>query len=250
MHKIPIVTDIKPFYPEMITFKHSEALYATKKDLVVETIREAIISGQLKPDQKLLQNEIAAQLRMSPTPVREALKQLEVEGLLVYSPHKGVRVANFSLQEASEIYRIRGALEALAIRLVTTNLDHASLEKLAELVESMQVFAQRDKLAKLRQANREFHRIINQAAGSQRLYQMLDSLHQQFPWGHLGVVPGRPVQAVKEHQAILEALQSRDAQLAAELMQQHLENAANALASFMGEGMPDLDQQDVEEVKT
>jgi DNA-binding GntR family transcriptional regulator len=250
MHKTPIVTGAKRFWSEMITFKHSEGLYTTKKDLVVETIREAIISGRLKPDQKLLQNEIAAQLQMSPTPVREALKQLEVEGLLVYSPHKGVRVANFSLREASEIYRIRGALETLAIRLATPNLDHTRLEKLAELVESMQVLTQQNKLAKLRQANREFHRIISQAAGSHRLYQMLDSLHQQFPWGHLGVVPGRRAQAVKEHQAILESLQRRDAQLAAELMQQHVENAANALASFLGEGISDLDHQDVEEVKT
>lgn len=218
----------------MITLEPDENLYTTKKDLVVETIREAIISGQLRSGQKLLQNEIAAQLRVSATPVREALKQLEVEGLLVYAPHKGVRVASFSLEEAAEIYQIRGALEALAVRLATTNLDHAGLEKLAGLVESMRTFVEKNQVTKLRQANREFHRFISQAAGSQRLYQILDSLHQQFPWRHLSVVPGRHAQAMKEHQAILEALQCRNAQLAAELMQQHVENAANALISFMG----------------
>lgn len=210
----------------------SQALHTTKKDLVVEAIREAIISGQLKPGQKLYQNEIADQLRISVTPVREALKQLEVEGLLIYEPHRGVRVADFCLDEAAEIYRIRGALEALAIRLATPQLDEQCLKKLTELVESMELFVERGQLAQWRQANAEFHRELIRAAGSRRLSQVIEGLQKQFPWGHFGIVPGRPAQAQKEHVAILDALRRRDVQAAAELIQKHREAAADVLSTF------------------
>jgi DNA-binding GntR family transcriptional regulator len=213
--------------------------HTTKKELGVEAIRDAIISGRLKPGQRLLQDEIATQLRMSVTPVREALKQLEAEGLLVYEPHRGVRVADFCLDDAAEIYRIRGALEALAIRLATPQLDDSSLKKLAKLVESMGMFVKRDQLSKWRRANAEFHRLIICLSGSRRLSQVIEGLQKQFPWGHFGIVPGRPAQAQKEHEAILEALCNRDAQAAAELMQQHREAAADTLAS-----LTDIDMYD------
>src|SRR5260221_13041955 len=94
----------------------------TKKDLLVEMLPEAILSGDLAPGDRLLQEELAERFDVSPTPVREAIQQLVAEGVLSHSPYKGVQVADVELETIQEVYLIRGAVEGLATRLAVPNL--------------------------------------------------------------------------------------------------------------------------------
>lgn len=206
--------------------------YKAKKDAVFEVLREEIISGRLAPGTWLRQNDLAEKFGVSATPVREALAQLAARGLVQYSLHKGVRVADFDLEEAAEIYQIRAVLEALAIKAATLNLGATDLEELERLVRQMLACSEQGDDAGLRCANRDYHRLIAEACGMPRLIQTLRNLQVDFPTAYLGLVPGRRTQALEEHQAILEALKCNDAQRARALMQEHLENAAIVLQSL------------------
>src|SRR5262245_9077955 len=106
------------------------SLNRTKKDKVVESIREAVLSGELQPGERLEQDKLAERFSVSPTPVREALRQLEAEGIVDYNPHRGVRVAEVSLSDVREIYLIRGTLEALATRLAVSYLNSSHILRL------------------------------------------------------------------------------------------------------------------------
>src|SRR5262245_32026138 len=107
--------------------------YKSKKDIVVEVIREAILSGELEPGARLMKDDLTERLQVSSTPVREALRQLETEGILQSSPNRGVRVAEVDLRAVSEIYLIRADLEALATRQAAPNLRPAELRRLRAL---------------------------------------------------------------------------------------------------------------------
>ena len=100
-------------------------MYKSKKDLVVDVIREAILSGELEPGARLLQEDLAERLQVSSTPVREALRQLESEGILQSSPNRGVRVTEVDFGAVREIYQIRAELEALATRCAAPRLTPA-----------------------------------------------------------------------------------------------------------------------------
>src|SRR5713226_1038763 len=138
--------------------------YKSKKDLVVEVIREAILSGELEPGARLLQEDLAERLQVSSTPVREALRQLETEGILQSSPNRGVRVAEVDLRTVREIYLIRADLEDLATRMAVPNLRAADLRRLKTLQAEIEALIRRGELKELRRLNYELHTIIYKAA--------------------------------------------------------------------------------------
>lgn len=208
-------------------------VFRTKKEVIVELIREAIMSGEFQPGDRLLQDELAERLNVSATPIREALRQLEAEGILVHSPHKGVRVADVKLEDTREIYLIRSALESLATRLATPNLDAAAVEQLQQLQAQTEAQIRQGELMDLRKLNQEFHMLIYRAAGMPHLYKLIRNLWTQFPWDTLYVLPGRAQESAAEHQKIIEAVTNGDANLAARQMQTHIENGMVALANYL-----------------
>lgn len=213
--------------------------YQTKRDYVVEVLREAISSGQIQPGQRLRQEELAADLGISQTPVREALRKLEAEGLVSHVPHKGVRVAEISLDEAEELYRIRAALEGLAAKLVVENLNQGestdALKKLEKLVQEMHSLQQKNKLKELANLNTEFHMTLYTAARSPRLYRMIAGLWSSFPRDALWVIPGEAERLIGEHEAILAGLQERDAGKAVQAISDHCANSGHALVNYIKE---------------
>src|SRR5262245_2032870 len=113
----------------------------TKKDTIVEELREAILSGELEPGERLRQDKLAARYRVSSTPVREALRELEAEGVLDHLPRRGVRVVDVNqttLRDMREIYLIRGALEALATRMGVSYLNTAHVQRMKALLHDME----------------------------------------------------------------------------------------------------------------
>lgn len=205
----------------------------TKSALVVELLREAILSGDLGPGERLTQEELAARFNVSMTPVREAIQQLVAEGILDQVPYKGVQVAEVSADEATEIYLMRSAVEALAVRQGVPNLKLSDVQRLRNLHEQIKQFTEQGDIAQIRKRNYEFHFIFYQAANMPRLYRLIQNLWAQSPWDTLYVIPNRTLRVVEEHQRIVSAVDQGDAQLAAQAMQQHLEAGMKMLIEYL-----------------
>jgi len=211
------------------------AMYKSKKDLVVAVIREAILSGELEPGARLLQDDLAERLQVSSTPVREALRQLESEGILQSTPNRGVRVAEVDFQAVREIYLIRADLEALATRMAVPRLTPDDLRQLRALEAQIEALIRRNELKELRRLNYELHILIYQAAGLPELLKIIRSLWTKFPWDTLHVLPNRAFMSAGEHTRLIEALAAGDADRAAQLMREHIETSACELDRYLAQ---------------
>ncbi len=207
----------------------------TKKDVMVELLREAILSGELAPGERLLQEELAERFEVSPTPVREAIQQLVAEGALSHSPYRGVQVAEVELEEVREIYLIRAVLEGLATRLAVPNLKISDLQYLNHLQAQIKAAIEQGDIAPLRKLNYDFHMRIYQAAEAPQLLNLIKGLWVKSPWDTLYVVPGRPVNMVGEHQLVIDSILKGDAESAGQHMQLHIEYGRAALTAYLSE---------------
>lgn len=197
---------------------------------VYHALREAILTGKLKPGERMVERNLARQLGVSRTPVREAIRKLELEGLVEHIPRRGVVVARISKKEAWEIYSIRAVLEGLAARLAAENITLKQLERLEELVKGMEEARAQKDTEELQRLHMEYNELIYQAAESPRLHQMIINL-VEYIVGFTKVgyaVPGRIHAATREHRELLEALKARDAERAETLARQHIENSRQA----------------------
>ena len=208
----------------------------TKKDTIVEMLREAILSGELEPGERLHQDRLAARFQVSSTPIREALRELEAEGAINHTPRKGVRVADVNqttLRDIREIYLVRGVLESLATRMAVSYLNVAHIQRLRALLAAMESETESGQLKKLRRQNYEFHMLIYQAADMPQLLKIIRVLWTKFPWDTLHVLPGRANETAEEHRKIIQAVEDGNARLAGQLMQEHIDRGAAALAEYL-----------------
>ncbi len=139
------------------------------REAALSAIRQAILRGDLKPGQRLMESDIAEQMGMSRAPVREALCQLETEGLLVSEPHRGTFVAELSATDLWEIYTLRAAIESLAVRIVTERASAETLAQLQQAVADMVQAAREGDLARLAALDMSFHEMLCRASGHSRL---------------------------------------------------------------------------------
>ncbi len=205
----------------------------TKMAVVAETLRSAILSGDLGPSERLTQEELAARFNVSMTPVREAIQQLVAEGILDQSPYKGVQVAEVTAQDATEIYLIRSSVEALAVKSGVPNLRISDVQRLRVLHSQIAELTAQGNITQVRKLNYEFHFILYQAANMPRLYRIIQNLWAQSPWDTLYVIPDRARRVVEEHERIVSAIDQGDAQAAAQAMQSHLEAGMAMLIEFL-----------------
>ncbi|TYP53755.1 GntR family transcriptional regulator [Thermosediminibacter litoriperuensis] len=197
---------------------------------VFKILREAILGGSLQPGTRLVEREIARQLGVSRTPVREAIHKLEQEGLVRHIPRRGVVVAQISEREVHEVYMIRAVLEGLAARLAAERISPGKLKRLSELMEAMEKACERNDEQTLQTLHLEFNTLIYEAAESPRLHQMINYLVDYIAaFTKLGYsVPGRMRAATQEHRALAEALTKGDGRLAEEIARRHIENSREA----------------------
>lgn len=206
---------------------------STKLGRGARILREAILRGDLKPGQKLKQQELADWLGMSATPVREVLRILESEGLLEHTPHKGVYVAEVSPEDSAEITPIRVALEGLAVRMFVSRLGDSDLGVLEKLVDEMEEAWREMDLVRIRRSNYHFHSTIYTGAGSEILRGLIERLWPRFATDLLWMIPGRAEESIEQHRAILEALRKREEHLAVQLMTQHITTAGEQIVEFI-----------------
>jgi DNA-binding GntR family transcriptional regulator len=185
-------------------------------DVALSTIRDALTSGRLKPGERLLEAVIAGQMGISRAPVREALRQLAQEGLVVHKPHRGAFVASLSPSDAREVYSLRAALEGHAAYLVSHSATDTELQELLALATAMQLPAQANDLPALIERDFRFHKRLCELAGQKRLMDVWLSMSTQIR--AFITITQRiylpPVEISRRHIALAETLIARDAEAA------------------------------------
>ncbi|HPT68734.1 MAG TPA: GntR family transcriptional regulator [Syntrophomonas sp.] len=212
--------------------------YKPLRELVLEAIREAIKNGTLQPRERLMEIQLADDLGVSRTPVREALRKLEQEGFIVMVPRKGAYVSDLSMKDVADVFEIRAALEGLAGALAAERITDEELELMERmLVEKGEAINQND-IDKLVEADTKFHEAMYTASRNERLSTIISNLREQIQRFRLTSlsVPGRREDSLKEHRQLLESIQSRDIQLARQLAQEHIENAETVLIDSLKKG--------------
>jgi DNA-binding GntR family transcriptional regulator len=191
---------------------------------VAEILRQAIIDGELSPNERLVELDLARDLATNRAVVRGALTQLEQQRLVVREPNRGVRVRVYTAEEAAEILETRAMLEGLVARRAAQRIDDAGIALLEGIIESMHALQNAGDLLGYSQLNAKFHRAILDIGRHQTATMLLSVLQTQAVRYQFRTVlePGRPAQSLAEHAAIVAALRARDAAGAEGAMHAHL----------------------------
>lgn len=205
--------------------------YKPLRELVFEAIRQAIIDGTLEPGQRLMETQLAEELGVSRTPVREAIRKLELANFVVMIPRRGAYVADISLKDISEVFEIRGALEALAAELAAERASEEEIEQLERLLVEIGKSIEKRDVEALVALDTEFHDLLYRASRNERLEQLLSQLREHIQRFRTETLshPARMKVALEEHRQIVEALAARDGDLARQLAAEHIESAENSL---------------------
>lgn len=205
--------------------------YQPLRELVFEALRDAIIRGILKPGERLMEVQLAEELGVSRTPVREAIRKLELEDLVVMIPRKGAYVSGISLKDIADVFEVRAAVEALAAGLAAERITAEELEELERILVKKAEIIEANDLDRLVEIDILFHECLYQASRNAKLVQIINNLSEQihrFRSTSLAS-PGRMKEALEEHRKIVEAISERNITLAQTLAQEHIENAENSI---------------------
>lgn len=197
------------------------SLYTSKTDMVAAMLREMIMSGQLSPGSPLRQRDLADQFDVSATPIREALRRLEAEGLVVGDTHRGATVAKPDEGARADNYRIRAALEPLAAEMATERIDGDALAELEAINEQIRGIPEGDPA--YREHNARFHFAIYQASGSPVLVSLIRMLWQSMPQQPAPARSHR--ESADQHADIIAAIRDRDGAQAGMLTREHIQAA-------------------------
>jgi DNA-binding GntR family transcriptional regulator len=222
--------------------------HLTLRERILETIRDAIMSGSLKPGEKVAEPELAARFGISRTPIREAFRQLESEGYLSVIPRKGALVASFSPKDVEEFYAIKSILEGYAARKACSRLSTREINKLEGINDKLREIAAEGDVRHFFKVHNNFHDTFIRGAGNEKLHDMIEGLLKKFQRLRLASlsIPGRMLISVEEHEKIIEAFRSRDAILAELLVQKNAEYGGKVLidqdsVDAQGSPCPEMD---------
>jgi DNA-binding GntR family transcriptional regulator len=207
----------------------------TVTELAVEALRQRILHGELREGTPLRQDALAAQLGMSRIPVREALRQLEAEGLVTFSPHCGAIVSTLSLGDVGELFDLRAMIEADLLRRAAPRLELADVRRAKEILEAYEIALAEGRVAEWGELNWRFHATLLEPAARPLTMGVLRNLHDQsdrYMRMQLSLTHGE-TRANDEHRAILAAVASGDAARASQLLSAHILGAGAALLEFL-----------------
>ena len=211
--------------------------YLPLRDVVFNTLREAILKGDLKPGERLMELQLASKLGVSRTPIREAIRMLEQEGLAVTNPRKGAEVAKMTLKDMEDVLEIRDALDELAVRIACQKISDEQLRQLEDMKELFEKSTQTGNVKKIAEADVTFHDVIYEATGNPKLVTLLNNLREQVYRYRVEYIkdPKNYPTLIAEHEAILESLKNRDVKNAVEAMHVHVANQAEAVKTVIQE---------------
>jgi DNA-binding GntR family transcriptional regulator len=199
---------------------------------ITKEIEEAILSGQLKPRERLVEMDLISQFGVSRTVIREALKRLEAKGLIRTTPYRGAVVADLTNEEIEEIYFVRAELEKIAARLVLEHITQKEIQNLKKLSKEVERHL-REKTHQMVDMDSEFHRMIFRACLNSYLYDMIDFLHTKAHIVRFNAwsLPHRIEQSIVEHREMIKAIENRNLPQLEKLIVKHLTISKNSYMS-------------------
>ncbi|MDR3592704.1 MAG: GntR family transcriptional regulator [Negativicutes bacterium] len=211
--------------------------YKPLREVVSEALREAIINQTLKPGERLMEIQLAEELGVSRTPIREAIRRLELEGFLVMVPRRGTYVADLSLKDINEVFEIRTALDVLAAGLAAERITEEELEQMERLLVQIGECIEHGDAEAIVDADGQFHDILYRASRNDRLVGIISNLREQFTrFRTISMAyPGRIKNTLDEHRRLVEAIGQRDSELAQQYAREHMENAEQTLLTDLNE---------------
>jgi DNA-binding GntR family transcriptional regulator len=200
------------------------------RDQVVRKLRDAIVSGRFQPGQRLRERELVALMGVSRTPIREAIRRLELEGLVTAAPYRGPVVTHATLEDARQLYEARAALEGQAVVLFTQRADGPALARLKGYVDDAKRALTRRHPTGVLAANNAFHDELAGGCGNSLLHSLIANLRDRIVLLRVESLsyPGRRARAIAEHRAIVRMIARRDAGGARRLIEQHIMRAWRA----------------------
>ncbi len=209
--------------------------YQPLREVVCETLRDAIKNGILKPGERLMEIQVAEELGVSRTPVREAIRKLELEGYVIMMPRRGTYVANLSIRDVNEVFEIRTMLESLACGLAAERITEEELERLQRLLVVINDYFEQGHMDKIVEADMEFHDILYTASRNTRLVGIINNLREQLTrFRSMSMAyPGRMAATLNEHKSIVEAISQGDVMEAQRAAANHMEQAEKTLLTAM-----------------
>jgi len=202
------------------------------RDKVYSILSKAIFRGDLKPGQRLVESKIAKLMKVSRTPVREAIIELIQKGLAVPSPPKGVKVAPLpTIKELTEFYDISSVLRGLAARKAARNITPQEIKQLQEIIAESEQSLKKGSLKEIFKLNKKFHQVIEKSSSNKELLFLLDNVYKRSRERFSEILSRkkRQKESIEEHKVILEALIKKEEELAEQLMKKHIENGKEDL---------------------
>lgn len=206
--------------------------YLPLRDVVFNTLRQAILRGELKPGERLMEIQLANKLGVSRTPIREAIRKLELEGLVLMIPRRGAEVAEITEKSLRDVLEVRAALEELAVDLACDRITDAEIEKLREAAAEFEETTKSEDVTALAEADVRFHDIIYGATENQKLIQLLFNLREQMYRYRVEYLKRKEVHSTlfAEHEHIIECIVKRDKEAAKKASSTHIDNQMTAVA--------------------
>ncbi|MCL1143884.1 GntR family transcriptional regulator [Shewanella gaetbuli] len=211
-------------------------IHKTRTQLVVEVLREQILSGEIKGGEPLRQSAIAQQLNVSRIPVREALVQLEAEGLVDFEPHKGATATKLSVEQVTELFELRAIIETDLLARAIPNLQDSDLQAAEQVLDALEhALKMEESVASWSELNTQFHTCLYKAANRPHTLEVVDGLNtncDRYIRLQLLLTGGIPT-AEREHRELLELCKAKNIDKATLLLQQHILNAAEAIKKLV-----------------
>ena len=209
--------------------------YLPLRDVVFQTLRGAILKGDLKPGERLMELQLASKLGVSRTPIREAIRMLEQEGLAVTIPRKGAEVAKMTEKDMEDVLQIRLSLEALAVRLSCENITPAALQELKVAMEDFEEKTKSGQFVEMAKADIKFHKILYKASNKPKLQQLLSNLREQMYRYRVEYLKDAAIypRLIEEHHRMYDALKEKDQKQAVAYVEKHLHNQAEAVKKII-----------------
>ena len=201
------------------------------RDVVFNTLRRAILTGQLKPGERLMEVHLANRLGVSRTPIREAIRKLELEGLVIMIPRRGAEVARITEKSLKDVLEVRRALDALSVELACDRITEEDMKRLLQACQDFEKAAKGKDASVIAKADVALHDIIVEATGNQRLAQLVNNLSEQMYRYRFVYIKeeSKHDMLVAEHREIYESIASRDKERAARAAKLHIDNQEKSI---------------------
>ena len=212
-------------------FKVNMNEYLPLRDVVFNTLRQAILRGELKPGERLMEIQLANKLGVSRTPIREAIRKLELEGLVLMIPRKGAEVAEITEKNMRDVLEVRKALEELAVQLACEKITAEEIEEMKKAAEEFRMILKNKDITEIAEADVRFHDIIYMATDNQKLIHLLNKLREQMYRYRVEYLKNPDVheQLTQEHEEIVYHIKRREKVEATAVTCQHIDNQVSAV---------------------